>query len=330
LSTLAKKIARVPRRTEPTPTDEGLSRRQFITATAFYTPPLLAAGAAALGETQLDDFRVRRLVVPIANLPPALEGITIAHVSDVHVGRFTRGRVLERIVEETNRLDADFVAMTGDLINDSLRAMPAALEMMRGLRARQMVVACEGNHDLIENRTIFYREAEKGGLPLLRSDSASVTIRGQKVQFLGLPWNRDGQGMRQSMQELMTLRDPSAWPILLAHHPHAWDSAADIPLTLSGHTHGGQLMLTARTGFGSWWYRYWSGLYTRTEADRALVVSNGVGNWFPVRIQAPAEILHLTLQSAPKAASASSNDSKAGATAAISGGGARRRSVVWT
>ncbi|MEZ0255819.1 MAG: metallophosphoesterase, partial [Chthoniobacter sp.] len=83
--------------------------------------------------------------------------------------------------------------------------------------------------------------------------------------------------------------------ILLAHHPHAFDFAADIPLTLSGHTHGGQLMLTKDFGFGPAMFRYWSGLYQK--ADRALVVSNGVGNWFPVRVQAPAEIVHLTLRS---------------------------------
>ena len=68
-----------------------------------------------------------------------------------------------------------------------------------------------------------------------------------------------------------------------------------------GHTHGGQLMLTGHLGAGSLFYRYWSGLYSRRSG--ALVVSNGVGNWFPVRIQAPAEILHLTLRRAglPKA-----------------------------
>ncbi len=116
------------------------------------------------------------------------------------------------------------------------------------------------------------------------------------MQFLGLPWDHSPQATRDSMRELLALRDPAAWPILLAHHPHAWDEAGDLPLTLSGHTHGGQLMLNERLGFGSLFYRYWSGLYTR---GNTLVVSNGVGNWFPVRVQAPAEILHLTLQAAP-------------------------------
>ena len=273
-----------------------LTRREFFRAAAALTPPMLTIGAAGIGETQLDGFRIRRIEVPVPDLPPALQGLTIAHVSDFHVGRFTRGKILERIVEETNHLDADVIALTGDFINHSLRDLPAAMDVVRALRARQLIAACEGNHDLIEDAGTFRREAERGGLPLLRGDSATRTIQGQRVQFLGLPWNHSAAGLRSSTEALLAQRDAGAWPVLLAHHPHAWDSAAGIPLTLSGHTHGGQLMLTSRLGGGPLFYRYWSGLYSRTSGS--LVVSNGVGNWFPVRIQAPAEILHLTLRRA--------------------------------
>jgi predicted MPP superfamily phosphohydrolase len=96
------------------------------------------------------------------------------------------------------------------------------------------------------------------------------------------------------MEELLPLRETGAFPILLAHHPHAFDFAGDIPLTLTGHTHGGQLMVTPNLGCGPMLYRYWSGLYEK--ADRALVVSNGTGNWFPLRTRAPAEIVHITLR----------------------------------
>jgi predicted MPP superfamily phosphohydrolase len=100
------------------------------------------------------------------------------------------------------------------------------------------------------------------------------------------------------MPRLLAQRQPNAFPILLAHHPHAFDlaSQANIPLTLSGHTHGGQLMLSHNVGFGPLMYRYWSGLYTRGGSQ--LLVSNGVGNWFPLRVHAPAEILHVTLRRA--------------------------------
>ena len=295
---LLGKVARIARRTPSVELNAApaVTRREFLGAAAALTPPMLTIAAAGIGEAQLDGFRIRRIEVPVPGLPPALEGLTIAHVTDFHVGRFTRGRVLERIVEETNRLEADVVALTGDFINHSLRDLPAALDIVRALRARHIVAACEGNHDLIEDARIFRREAERGGMPLLRGDSATTMIRGQRVQLLGLPWNHSVAGMRDSAAALLAQRDPAAWPLLLAHHPHAWDFAGEIPLTLSGHTHGGQIMLTGRLGAGSLFYRYWSGLYSRPSG--ALVVSNGVGNWFPVRIQAPAEILHLTLRRA--------------------------------
>ena len=94
------------------------------------------------------------------------------------------------------------------------------------------------------------------------------------------------------------LREPDAFPIFLAHHPHAFDAAVreNLPLTLSGHTHGGQLMLTPDLGPGPMLFRYWSGLYKRNNSQ--LVVSNGVGNMFPLRLNAPAEVIHLTLRCA--------------------------------
>jgi len=129
------------------------------------------------------------------------------------------------------------------------------------------------------------------------------------VQLLGLRWGASGQAVHSprarsdeaiadSMQVLLKQRRPEAFAVLLAHHPHAFDPAAEagIPLTLAGHTHGGQLMATPHVGFGPWMFRYWSGLYARSASR--LVVSNGVGNWFPLRVNAPAEIVHLTLHRA--------------------------------
>lgn len=295
----AETAARLPV-AQPPAESTGLTRRQFLGAAAVFTPPLISLGAAAYGESQLDSFRIRRIDLAIPNLPPALDGFTIAHVTDVHVGRFTNGRVLEQITEETNKLNADLVALTGDLINDSLRAMPPALEMVRGMRARRMVVTCEGNHDLIDNPREFYRQGEQGGLPLLRGDTASLEVNGQKVQILGLPWSRNPESTANSARGLLAKRDPNAWHLMLAHHPHAWDDLVGVPLTLAGHTHGGQLMLNETVGFGPLFYRYWSGKYQRK--DDTLIVSNGTGNWFPTRIHAPAEILHITLRRGTTAA----------------------------
>ena len=174
-----------------------------------------------------------------------------------------------------------------------------ALDLVRSMQARYGVYLIEGNHDLIENGPEFERRVKHSGIPFLLDESIVIEIRGAPLQLLGLSWtrareNRDA-AIATAVSHLLNQCQPESFPILLAHHPHAFDAAAaaSIPLTLSGHTHGGQLMLNQQYGFGPALFRYWSGLYSKGASK--LVVSNGVGNWFPLRVRAPAELLHLTL-----------------------------------
>ncbi len=281
-----------------------MSRRDFLAASTALTPPFLSLALGAIASEQLSQFRVRKIDIPLANLPPALDGVTIAHLSDLHVGRFSNGKVLDAIRESTNALKADLVTFTGDLINDSIVWLPEAVRMFQEID--RPVYVCEGNHDLIDDPAAFYHQLKSArGINLLLDETETVSVRGQGVQLMGLRWaGRARKGrtdtpqptVESSLAALLRQRDPSAFSILLAHHPHAWDAAGPIPLTLAGHTHGGQLMASENTGFGPLMFRYWSGLYTREGA--ALAVSNGVGNWFPLRVGAPAEILHLTLRRA--------------------------------
>jgi predicted MPP superfamily phosphohydrolase len=253
--------------------------------------------------SQLALFRVRRFILPVAGLPRDLDGLTLAHVSDIHVGRFTSGRILREMVEQTNALRADLVLLTGDLINDALADLAGGLDLVRAMDARFGICMIEGNHDLIEDGLEFERRARASGIPFLLNETETRRIRGCPVQLLGLRWLHAPPSLRDplisaSVRDLLRQRQPDAFPILLAHHPHAFDAAAGagVPLVLSGHTHGGQLMWDERHGFGPAMYRYWSGLYER-GASR-MIVSNGVGNWFPLRVNAPAEIVHITLKKA--------------------------------
>jgi predicted MPP superfamily phosphohydrolase len=260
---------------------------------------LLTGAGVAYSRTQLREFRIRPLGVALPGLPPALDGLRIALVSDLHVGTFTSGGTVKRVVEETSRLDADLVLLPGDLINNALADLSGALDAVCNMQSRHGAYLCVGNHDLIEDGAEFVRRV-KARAPLLVNESRVIPVRGQLVQLLGLPWQREEALIASSVQELAGQVAPGAFPILLAHHPHAFDAAAaaGIPLTVSGHTHGGQLMLGDAVGFGPLLYRYWSGLYRQPAANGAsLVVSNGVGNWFPLRTGAPAEIIHLTLWS---------------------------------
>ncbi len=283
-----------------------LSRRALLAAGAVAIPPLVTAAAHARASYQLGRFRTRRIEIPLAGLPRTLDGMTIAHVSDIHVGRFSSTRMLNDLVDRTNALKADLVLLTGDLIDFALADLPSALDTVKRLDPRHGLLMIEGNHDLFENPREFERRVLASGVPLLLNQSAMLKVRGQNVQILGLRWGQPagahGSLIAQSMDQLVELRRLDAFTILMAHHPHAFDPAAEagIPLTLAGHTHGGQLMLTRHIGAGSLLFKYISGLYRRNQS--ALVVSNGVGNWFPLRINAPAELVHLTLRSLPSPA----------------------------
>lgn len=273
-------------------------RRQFLGALTAAAPILLTGGSVVYSLGQMQRFRIRSMSLYLPSLPPELDGLRIALVSDLHVGTFTNGRVLRRIVEETSRLQADLVLLPGDLINNSLADLSDALDAVSNMQSHCGSYLSVGNHDLIEDGAEFVRRTE-ARVPLLVDDSRIVPIRGYLVQLLGLPWNHDEHRIATSVRRLARQLTPGAFPILLAHHPHAFDAAAaaGIPLTVSGHTHGGQLMLSNSVGFGPLMYRYWTGLYRKPERNgAALVVSNGVGNWFPVRIGAPAEIIDLTLR----------------------------------
>ena len=137
-------------------TDSGTwSRRDFLRFGAAMLPPVFTFGLTGIALYQLNHVRVRRFVLPIGGLPDALDGMTIAQVSDMHVGRFTKGEVLEKTVRLVNDLGADLVLLTGDLINDALADLDAGLALARRMEARFGLAIIEGNHDLIENPREF-------------------------------------------------------------------------------------------------------------------------------------------------------------------------------
>jgi len=296
------RTARRLRNSNPASVDANvaLSRRQFLGVALAAAPPLFNLSFATIAMRQLDQFRVRRFVLPIVGLPSDLHGLTITQISDMHVGRFTSGRVLREVVRIVNELRTDLVLLTGDLINDAIADLDHGLDLVRSMQASHGVYLIEGNHDLIENGPEFERRMKDSGIPFLLDESVVITVRGTALQLLGLSWTRARENrdvaIAAAVRQLLNQRQPESFPILLAHHPHAFDAAAaaSVPLTLAGHTHGGQLMLNEQYGFGPALFRYWSGLYTKGASK--LIVSNGVGNWFPLRLRAPAELLHLTLR----------------------------------
>ena len=287
----------------PPLTPEGISRRNFLYLLGYGAAPTVALGMGVHGALDQYDLRRRDYLVPIAGLPPELEGFTIAHVSDLHSGVFVGPKRLKIMTDATNDLKADLVVITGDIINREMNEFPAALAAIRRVESPCGTYLCEGNHDMMPGPEVLVKACEQNGLQMLFNSCTALPVRGRRLLLGGLSWARYYQMnfMPGMVGELFPARQEGDVRILFAHHPHLFDIAQEADLLLSGHTHGGQIMF-GNIGLGRLRFKYWSGRYQR--GNTTMIVSNGCGDWFPCRIGAPAEIGLLRLT---KAQAASSN-----------------------
>jgi len=300
-------------------------------------PSALAGGRLQRSRSQRKlDVVDREIALP--DLPDELDGLTIAHFSDMHVGELLRIDRLPRLVRRVNRLNADLIAVTGDYVDLSLDVIRPVVEAMSRLEAPLGVYHVPGNHDYLQDSDAVPACFRRAGLNMLLNEHIDITRHEQRVRVAGIDWaNREDQFKslvprafqrpRRHDHDASVTSDADASPaaaredapalrILLAHHPHAFDAAVaeGVHLTLSGHTHGGQLatrttpldgdaipprQASARGRFSmtSLSCRYQHGLYRRN--GRCLHVTAGVGSWFPWRINCPAEIVRLTLRATP-------------------------------
>jgi predicted MPP superfamily phosphohydrolase len=275
----------------PSPAD--LSRRQFVYLLACGAAPATAIGMGVHGALSRYDLRVREYRIPLAGLPQELEGFTIAHVSDIHSGVFCGPHRLSLIASAVNDLNPDLITVTGDIINDHMSEFAPALQAMQRFRSRHGIYLCEGNHDLIPGRGLVADACRQNNLPLLLNQTAILPIENHRLILAGVPWTGSHlHGGAGQVSLLFPERQEGDVRLLLAHHPNLLDVAGSADLVLSGHTHGGQIML-GPVGLGPLFFKYWSGRYQREKTT--MIVSNGCGDWFPCRIGAPAEIGLLRL-----------------------------------
>jgi predicted MPP superfamily phosphohydrolase len=300
VSLLAAIITRLTRRTSPPPKtfpEAGMSRRKFLYVVACGAAPVTAVAMGVHGVRTRHDLQVREFDVPILNLPPELEGFTIAHVSDLHSGIFVGPERLKIVTDATNALNADLVVVTGDVINREMHEFPAALAAIQQMKSRYGTYLCEGNHDVIPGPGVVVRACAQNRLPMIYNAWMGVPVRGCRLVLGGLSWDSVYiyKAYPQLVADLFPARQPGDVRILLAHHPHLFDVAESADLVLSGHTHGGQIMF-GDVGLGQLRFKYCSGRFHRDNTT--LIVSNGCGDWFPCRIGAPAEVGLLRLTAA--------------------------------
>ena len=277
--------------------------RRVLLGTGGSVGALVAYGAG------VEPFRpvLERVNVPLPNLPPALEGFTIAHLSDLHVQHGFPAERLRPVVTLTNALRPDLVALTGDYINDqqadeSDTQMAACVRELSGLKARLGIFAVFGNHDFSEGRSSFpdppRRLWDAAGITPLFDEAVPLRVGGVTLWVVGL---RSSIKRPTAPESVLAYLHDQAFRLLLWHEPdRALESArAGASLQLSGHTHGGQVVVP---GVGPLVLppqgkKYPAGLFR--VGGMPLYVTRGIGMLPPrIRFCCPPEVTLLTLRRA--------------------------------
>jgi predicted MPP superfamily phosphohydrolase len=279
---------------------QDLTRRRFLRLAA----KTLAAGAVAGAGTGGLGYwggrfgvMVERPAIWLPNLAPPLDGLTIAHLSDLHHSESVPVRYLEQVVAQCNSLQPDMVVLTGDYVtNDAATFAAPCAKVLRELRAPLGCFATLGNHDhWTEARHVAFA-LERAGIRMLLNDGLEIQAG---LWLLGVDdvWQRQDR-LPSALRRLAPAAD--ATKILLAHEPEFADEArqAGIDLQLSGHSHGGQIrvpgvgaLVLPRLG-----RRYDMGLYRVGELQVYTTRGIGVLDSMPVRVNCPPEITLLTLR----------------------------------
>ena len=271
----------------------------------------LAVGGGLLGLAALVGYAgsrrlvVRRLEVRMPRLPAPFDGLQVVQVSDLHVGPHTSGRFLERVAAVVREERPDLLAVTGDQVDDFARDVERFNEAFGDLRAPLGVFAIAGNHDVYAGWDEVHRGLADAGLIVLVNDSVAVQrgVRRLWIAGTGDPagrgWSRGGGRSAAPDLERTLAHIPPDEPILaLAHNPALWPALADrgVDLTLSGHTHYGQLAVPSRGWCSaSPFLKLAMGFHRR---DRSLLyIHPGTNYWgIPFRIGTPPEVAVLTLR----------------------------------
>jgi predicted MPP superfamily phosphohydrolase len=225
------------------------SRRAFFRYAAGIAGgvPLLAAMYGFASERLR--YRIHRVEIPLANLPAALDGFRIVQFSDIHIGDFMPAEEIRRAVGMANELNPHLAVITGDFVTSWGDPLGECVAELSQLRAPLGVWGCNGNHEIYAGveaaaAKLFYAN----GMRLLRQTCAELDWRGEKLNLIGVDYERNfglsGSHM-PSLRGVEALVRPGIPNILLAHNPNSFYRAADlgIDLTLSGHTHGGQIKI---------------------------------------------------------------------------------------
>ncbi|TVM03987.1 MAG: metallophosphoesterase [Candidatus Brocadia sp. WS118] len=269
-----------------------ISRRMFMRGALGCGFGVLSVG----GYSRLLEPRwveINTIGINISGLPKRFEGMTIAHVSDIHHCKYVSREFVRRCVRKVNALCPDIIVLTGDYIYCSREFLFPVAEELSGLQAREGVFAVVGNHD---NKDQTVHVLSKAGIRVLVNEHVALYRKNDYLFIAGVDdlW-RGRVDLRRTLQG--TDDKPK---LLLAHNPDVIEMAkgADVDLVMAGHTHGGQVNFPFyghQVAYGRSGVRYTAGLFY--EGNTTMYVNRGIGvSWLPVRFLARPEITLFTLQ----------------------------------
>lgn len=275
-----------------------LSRRQTIKVLLAATPAAAAIDAFFVEPNLLS---ITRRDITLPNLPPELDGFTIAQLSDIHYKPDKDHDLLVKVVNAVNAENVDYIALTGDYVTEDSAVLIPLMEHLSQLQSKHGIAATMGNHDGWTNSRDYYRKNfSKADIPLLINQNTKLDVNGTPLHIAGTDYV--WLGSPDPIKTLVGI--PADAPVVaLVHEPDYFDTmraVRPIDLQLSGHTHGGQCRIPfigyapVKVKYGE---NYVYGYYQQDGSQ--LFVSRGTGtSGIRVRFACPPELVILTLRSA--------------------------------
>jgi len=276
-------------------------RRKLVNAAGSTLAAVPFAMAGFGGMVQRTDFHVREVDIAIPNLPRDLQGLRVLQLSDIHLGPFLSERDLARVIDESRNLRPHLAVITGDLISMSGDPLDACLRQIARLRPDAGILGCMGNHEIYAGvQDYTFEQGARLGIDFLRERARPLRFGEATLSVAGVDYQP--QRLRDHFLDgAERLIAADAVNVLLSHNPNVFPIAArqGFDLTISGHTHGGQVnveILHQNLNVARFLTPF---VYGRFNLDRAsLYVSRGIGTInLPIRIGAPPEITLLRLTS---------------------------------
>lgn len=280
---------------------ENPARRGFLVHSMNYGIVAAAALTTGYGIAEARQTpQVKRVPIKIKHLPRVLEGFRIAQITDIHVNPIFRRAAVEEIVAVVNTLDADIVALTGDLVDGSVAQLGYDVAPLAWINSVSGNFFVTGNHEYYSGVLEWIAEVRRLGFTVLMNGHVVIGRGPARLLLAGVTDYRGGNFLsshRSDPHKALAGAPSADVRILLAHQPkNIFEAAAaGYDLQISGHTHGGQFFpWNLVVGFAQ---PYVSGLHTHQNTQ--IYVSRGTGYWGPpVRVGSPSEITLIQLVSA--------------------------------